>query len=117
MKTMRWILLVTLLLTMLFPTTGMAETDESLTRWAMDEPVTVTILKNQNPATVTYVDGESATNNIYYNNYRDMLGITMEFSPRYLRRYMNLSEDITQAVKRYIEDVKSLDFPNASEQY
>lgn len=47
----------------------------------------------------------------------DMLGITMEFSPRYLRRYMNLSEDITQAVKHYIEDVKSADFPNASEQY
>lgn len=47
----------------------------------------------------------------------DMLGITMEFSPRFLRRYMNLSEDIVSAVQNYITDVKTLDFPNAREQY
>ena len=47
----------------------------------------------------------------------DMLGITMEFSPRFLRRYMNLSEDIVAAVQNYITDVKTLDFPNAREQY
>ena len=80
MKATRWILLIALLLTMVFPAAGMAEADdESLTRWAMDEPVTVSILKNQNPATVNYADGEDATNNIYYNNYRDKLGITLDF--------------------------------------
>jgi 3-methyl-2-oxobutanoate hydroxymethyltransferase len=47
----------------------------------------------------------------------DMLGITQEFSPRFLRRYHNLSEEITGAVKTYIKDIKSLNFPNAQEQY
>lgn len=47
----------------------------------------------------------------------DMLGITREFSPRFLRRYLNLYEDIEGAVKRYIRDVRSLDFPNEKEQY
>lgn len=47
----------------------------------------------------------------------DMLGITQEFSPRFLRRYLNLYEDIKGAVQSYIKDVKSLDFPNEKEQY
>lgn len=47
----------------------------------------------------------------------DMLGITQEFSPRFLRRYHNLSEEIKGAVKNYIGDVKSVDFPNDKEQY
>ncbi|MBN2891574.1 MAG: 3-methyl-2-oxobutanoate hydroxymethyltransferase [Bacteroidales bacterium] len=47
----------------------------------------------------------------------DMLGITQEFSPRFLRRYHNLSEEIQNAVKQYITDVKSGDFPNENEQY
>lgn len=47
----------------------------------------------------------------------DMLGINNCFSPRFLRRYLNLHEQITQAVGRYHEDVKSGDFPNESEQY
>lgn len=47
----------------------------------------------------------------------DMLGITQEFSPRFLRRYHNLSEEIIGSVKAYITDVKSLDFPNEKEQY
>jgi 3-methyl-2-oxobutanoate hydroxymethyltransferase len=47
----------------------------------------------------------------------DMLGMTKEFSPRFLRRYLNLGEAITTAVGKYIEDVKSSDFPNPSEQY
>ena len=47
----------------------------------------------------------------------DMLGITMEFSPRFLRRYHNLAEEIKGAVNNYISDVKSLDFPNEREQY
>ena len=47
----------------------------------------------------------------------DMLGITQEFSPRFLRRYSNLSEEIQNAVRTYIQDVKDLEFPNDSEQY
>ncbi|MBN2664290.1 MAG: 3-methyl-2-oxobutanoate hydroxymethyltransferase [Bacteroidales bacterium] len=47
----------------------------------------------------------------------DMLGITTEFSPRFLRRYHNLSEEIQNSVKQYISDVKSGDFPNENEQY
>jgi 3-methyl-2-oxobutanoate hydroxymethyltransferase len=47
----------------------------------------------------------------------DMLGITKNFSPRFLRRYMNLYEEITQATKSYIKDVKEKDFPNEKEQY
>ncbi|MDR1200209.1 MAG: 3-methyl-2-oxobutanoate hydroxymethyltransferase [Tannerellaceae bacterium] len=47
----------------------------------------------------------------------DMLGITEDFSPRFLRRYANLKEVITKAVQTYVEDVKRQDFPNESEQY
>lgn len=47
----------------------------------------------------------------------DMLGITMDFHPRFLRRYLNLSEEIDKAVKAYITDVRSGDFPNDKEQY
>lgn len=47
----------------------------------------------------------------------DMLGMNNEFSPRFLRRYMNLYEGMTSAISQYVEDVKSSDFPNANEQY
>lgn len=47
----------------------------------------------------------------------DMLGINMGFSPRFLRRYANVGEEITRAVQAYIEDVKTQDFPNEKEQY
>ena len=47
----------------------------------------------------------------------DMLGITHEFNPRFLRRYLNLYDNITKAVKSYISDVKSTNFPNEKEQY
>jgi 3-methyl-2-oxobutanoate hydroxymethyltransferase len=47
----------------------------------------------------------------------DMLGITQQFSPRFLRRYHDLSFEITSAMKRYVKDVKSVDFPNEKEQY
>ena len=47
----------------------------------------------------------------------DMLGITKDFSPRFLRRYMNLYDDIKSATERYITDVKNKDFPNEQEQY
>ena len=47
----------------------------------------------------------------------DMLGITHEFNPRFLRRYMNLYEEMTTAISQYVTDVKSRDFPNDNEQY
>src|SRR3989339_1305422 len=47
----------------------------------------------------------------------DMLGINQEFSPRFLRRYHNLAAEIDGAVKAYISDVRSHDFPNEKEQY
>lgn len=47
----------------------------------------------------------------------DLLGITQEFSPRFLRRYHNLFAEISGAVQSYIKDVKSIDFPNEREQY
>lgn len=47
----------------------------------------------------------------------DMLGINKGFSPRFLRRYADLYTTMTDAVSKYIEDVKSGDFPNENEQY
>lgn len=47
----------------------------------------------------------------------DLLGITKDFNPRFLRRYLNLYDDIKGAVSSYIEDVKTRDFPNEKEQY
>lgn len=48
---------------------------------------------------------------------QDMLGITRQFQPRYLRTYGNIGEDIANAIRHYIQDVKSGDFPNEKEQY
>lgn len=47
----------------------------------------------------------------------DMLGINQGFSPRFLRRYADLATVMNDAISRYVDDVKSADFPNASEQY
>jgi 3-methyl-2-oxobutanoate hydroxymethyltransferase len=47
----------------------------------------------------------------------DMLGMNNEFSPRFLRRYLDLYDQMTKAIGNYVTDVKSKDFPNASEQY
>jgi 3-methyl-2-oxobutanoate hydroxymethyltransferase len=47
----------------------------------------------------------------------DMLGITTEFKPRFLRRYADLSSIMNKAVKNYIKDVKNKDFPNSEELY
>jgi 3-methyl-2-oxobutanoate hydroxymethyltransferase len=47
----------------------------------------------------------------------DMLGINKDFHPRFVRRYANLYDDITNAVQNYISDVKSGDFPNENEKY
>jgi 3-methyl-2-oxobutanoate hydroxymethyltransferase len=47
----------------------------------------------------------------------DMFGMTHEFNPRFLRRYLNLYEDMGNAVSNYVKDVKAMDFPNDDEQY
>jgi 3-methyl-2-oxobutanoate hydroxymethyltransferase len=47
----------------------------------------------------------------------DMLGINTEFKPRFLRQYLNIHEQASQAVQKFISDVKSRDFPNEHEQY
>ncbi len=57
-----------------------------------------------------YVDGQVLV-------MHDMLGITKEFNPRFLRRYLNLYEEIKVATEKYIKDVKEKDFPNEQEQY
>lgn len=48
---------------------------------------------------------------------QDMLGITQEFKPRFLRRYADLNNIVSGAVKQYVTDVKAKDFPNAEEKY
>lgn len=47
----------------------------------------------------------------------DMLGINTEFKPRFLRQYLNLYDQVTDAVAKYVDDVKTGDFPNEQEQY
>jgi len=47
----------------------------------------------------------------------DMLGMTHEFNPRFLRRYLDLYSEMTSAFENYIADVKSKDFPSEKEQY
>lgn len=47
----------------------------------------------------------------------DMLGMNNEFNPRFLRRYLNLYEQMTTAIGQYVTDVKAVDFPNENEQY
>jgi len=47
----------------------------------------------------------------------DMLGMTHEFNPRFLRRYLHLYEDMTTAISQYVDDVKTQDFPNDNEKY
>ena len=47
----------------------------------------------------------------------DMIGLTQDFSPRFLRRYANVQAIMNEAIEHYVEDVKSGDFPNLKEQY
>jgi 3-methyl-2-oxobutanoate hydroxymethyltransferase len=47
----------------------------------------------------------------------DMLGITTEFKPRFLRQYLNLEELATKAVQQYIDDVRKNNFPTDAESY
>ena len=47
----------------------------------------------------------------------DLLGMTKEFNPRFLRRYMNLHDEMIKAISTFSDDIKSGDFPNENEQY
>ncbi len=47
----------------------------------------------------------------------DMLGMNNEFNPRFLRRYLDLYDQMTKAIGQYVSDVKAVDFPNENEQY
>jgi 3-methyl-2-oxobutanoate hydroxymethyltransferase len=47
----------------------------------------------------------------------DMIGLTHEFHPKFLRRYLNIFEQMKEAVSQYVRDVKAVDFPNENEQY
>ena len=47
----------------------------------------------------------------------DLLGMTKEFNPRFLRRYMNLHDEMIKAISTFSDDIKSSDFPNENEQY
>lgn len=47
----------------------------------------------------------------------DMIGLTHEFNPKFLRRYLNIFDQLKEAVSQYVSDVKSVDFPNENEQY
>ena len=47
----------------------------------------------------------------------DMIGMTNELNPRFLRRYMNLYESMTKSIGKYVNDVKTSEFPNSDEQY
>lgn len=49
--------------------------------------------------------------------YHDMVGMNKDFSPKFLRRYLDLYSEITGAVSQYVKDVKSVNFPNESESY
>ncbi|WMN07240.1 3-methyl-2-oxobutanoate hydroxymethyltransferase [Marivirga arenosa] len=57
-----------------------------------------------------YVDGQVLV-------LHDLLGITTEFKPRFLRHYAKLDTTITEAIGKYVEDVKNVDFPNQDEMY
>ena len=47
----------------------------------------------------------------------DLLGLTHEFNPRFLRRYLDLNSTVKSAIQNYVDDVKNLNFPNKNEMY
>ena len=47
----------------------------------------------------------------------DLVGLSTEFNPRFLRRYVDLDEIMSKAIKNYIKDVKNVNFPSKDEQY
>lgn len=80
MKKSRLFLLAVLVLALLCTSIGVAE--ENLSQWAMEEPVKVSIMHRQNPAVISYAEGENEQNNVYFNAYRDQLGIELDYRIR-----------------------------------
>ena len=87
MNKTRLFLLATLIFALLCTSFGVAE--ENLTQWAMEEPVKVTIMHRQNPAVISYAEGENEQNNVYFNAYRDQLGIELDYRIRAVDEYGN----------------------------
>ena len=77
--------------------------------------LTKTVSKKLDIPTIGIGAGKDADGQVLVAH--DMLGITKDFNPRFLRRYLNLYDDIKGAVEQYIKDVKNNDFPNIKEQY
>lgn len=77
--------------------------------------LTERVSKNLNIPTIGIGAGPHADGQVLVTH--DLLGITKDFQPRFLRRYLELFETIKGAVETYIQDVKNQDFPNEKEQY
>lgn len=77
--------------------------------------LTKEVAENLEIPTIGIGGGQDADGQVLVTH--DLLGITKDFQPRFLRRYLELFETIQQAVEHYITDVKSGDFPNEQEQY
>ena len=58
----------------------------------------------------SYVDGQVLVS-------QDFFGMFVDYKPKFVRQYLNLHEQMTKAVTEYINDVKSVSFPNENEQY
>ena len=80
-------------------------------------PATLTerVVKEINIPTIGIGAGNATAGQVLVTH--DMLGITKDFQPRFLRTYLSLFEDIKRAVGSYVEDVKNVNFPNEKEQY
>ena len=77
--------------------------------------LTAEVSKNLHIPTIGIGAGGSADGQVLVTH--DMIGLTKEFQPRFLRRYLELFDEIKQATEKYISDVKSGNFPNEKEQY
>jgi len=77
--------------------------------------LTKKVSENLNIPTIGIGGGKHADGQVLVIH--DLLGMTHEFNPRFLRRYMNLYEDMGNALSQYVSDVKSRDFPSEEEQY
>lgn len=80
-------------------------------------PATLTerVVKEINIPTIGIGAGNATAGQVLVTH--DMLGITKDFQPRFLRTYLSLFEDIKRAVGSYVDDVKNMNFPNEKEQY
>ena len=97
MNKTRLFLLATLIFALLCTSFGVAE--ENLTQWAMEEPVKVTIMHRQNPAVISYAEGENDQSNVYFNAYRDQLGMDITHVQAQ-ERFLTALEGVEDADKK-----------------